>query len=72
MLGGVAFHPGRAVIEWCGHQYDEKPDQGVYRHHHGGHRRLGVLRRPIVFAILIIVLLVKPSGIMGKNKGEKV
>ena len=26
----------------------------------------------IVFAILIIVLLVKPSGIMGKNEGEKV
>ena len=26
----------------------------------------------IVLAILIIVLLVKPSGIMGKNEGEKV
>ena len=25
-----------------------------------------------MFAILIIVLLVKPSGIMGKNEGEKV
>ena len=26
----------------------------------------------VVFAILIVVLLVKPSGIMGKNVGEKV
>jgi branched-chain amino acid transport system permease protein len=26
----------------------------------------------IVFAILILVLLIKPSGIMGKNEGEKV
>jgi branched-chain amino acid transport system permease protein len=26
----------------------------------------------IVFAILIIVLLVKPAGILGKNVGEKV
>ena len=26
----------------------------------------------VVFAILIIVLLVKPTGIMGKNVGEKV
>ena len=26
----------------------------------------------IVFGILIVVLLVKPSGIMGKNEGEKV
>ena len=26
----------------------------------------------VVFAILIVVLLVKPAGIMGKNVGEKV
>ena len=26
----------------------------------------------VVFSILIIVLLVKPTGIMGKNVGEKV
>jgi branched-chain amino acid transport system permease protein len=26
----------------------------------------------IVFAILIVVLLVKPAGILGKNVGEKV
>ncbi|MDF2886947.1 MAG: hypothetical protein K0R23_1332, partial [Lacrimispora sp.] len=26
----------------------------------------------ITYAILIIILLVKPSGILGKNAGEKV
>ena len=29
-------------------------------------------RDAVVFAILIVVLLVKPAGIMGKNVGEKV
>lgn len=38
------FHPGRHD-RWSGHRSDRKPDQGVYRHHHGGHHHLGVLRR---------------------------
>ena len=37
-------HPGRHD-RWPGHRSGRKPDQGVYRHHHGGHHHLGVLRR---------------------------
>lgn len=44
VLGGIWFHPGRHD-RWSGHRSDRKPDQGVYRHHHGGHHHLGVLRR---------------------------
>ena len=29
-------------------------------------------RDAVVFAILILILILKPSGIMGKNIGEKV
>ena len=59
VLGGIGSIPGAEIYtlslhdalpiwrhdRWSGHRSDRKPDQGVYRHHHGGHHHLGVLRR---------------------------
>ena len=45
VLGGSTGSIPGAVTRWSGHRSDRKPDQGVYRHHHGGHHHLGVLRR---------------------------
>ena len=80
MLGheGVSSPPCSAALvssgrhdRWSGHRSDRKPDQGVYRL---PSRRIiaSAFSDAIVFVILIIVLLVKPSGIMGRNEGERV
>ncbi len=61
------LHPGRHGRR-SGHRPDRKPDQGVHRHHHRRCIITSAFSDAIVFAILIIVLLVKPSGLMGKNR----
>ena len=62
VLGGIGSIPG-AMIESLTKAYIGTITAGIIT---------SAFSDAIVFAILIIVLLVKPSGIMGKNEGEKV
>jgi len=62
VLGGIGIIPGAALGGWL-IGILETMAQAV---------GLSNYKDAIVYAILIIILLLKPTGILGKNKREKV
>ena len=52
---------------------DEAPEEEVFNYHESGEAYISSqLSDAIVFSVLIIVLLVRPTGILGKKMTEKV
>jgi branched-chain amino acid transport system permease protein len=62
VLGGIGIIPGAAVGGWLIGILETMVQATSF----------SAYKDAIVYAMLIVILLIKPTGILGKNKREKV